>query len=265
MLTWDLMFNTAASFVTNTNLQHYSGEVSMSYFTQIFALMWLQFITPAVGLACLAALARGLRGKTNMGNFFVDLQRATFLVLLPLTFLFAVLYVLGGTPMTLEGPAIVTTLEGIQQTIARGPVAAFVAIKQLGTNGGGFFGPNSTHPFENVSFFTNLISLMAIILIPMACVWMFGHMTGKMKHAGVIFGVMLFLLIGKVSWALHFESQPTVAFTDLPIEQTVGNLEGKELRLGATTGPLWAALTAAGTKSPARAQAPAAATTACSA
>lgn len=242
-MTWDLIFNTAASFTTNTNLQHYSGEVSMSYFSQLFALMWLQFVTPAVGLACLAALARGLRGDAHMGNFFVDLQRATFLVLLPVAFLCAILYVLGGTPMTLQGSVLATTLEGIQQTIARGPVAAFVAIKQLGTNGGGFFGPNSTHPFENVSFFTNLISMIAILLIPMGCLWMFGRITGKMKHAGVIFGVMLFLLIGKVSWALYFESAPTAAFQGLPIEQTVGNLEGKELRLGATTGPLWAVLT----------------------
>jgi K+-transporting ATPase ATPase A chain len=242
-LTWDLIFNTTASFTTNTNLQHYSGEVSMSYFSQLFALMWLQFVSAATGLACLAALARGLAGKTDFGNFFTDLQRATFLVLLPLAALVAVLYVLGGMPMTLEGAVKTTTLEGLQQTIARGPVAAFVAIKQLGTNGGGFFGPNSTHPFENPTFFTNAVSMIALILLPMACVWMFGRITARMKDAVIVFAVMLVLLLGKAGWALYWESLPTAAFAGLPVEQTVGNLEGKEVRLGTSTGPLWAALT----------------------
>lgn len=134
-----LIFNTAASFTSNTNLQHYSGEVSLSYLSQLGALMWLQFVSAATGIAALAALARGLAGR-EMGNFFVDLQRASFLVLLPLAFVFACVLVIGGLPMTFDGAVVATTLEGIQQTIARGPVAAFVAIKQLGTNGGGFFG-----------------------------------------------------------------------------------------------------------------------------
>jgi len=242
-LTWHLIFNTAASFTTNTNLQHYSGEVHMSYFSQLFALMWLQFVSAGTGLACLTALARSLSGKTDFGNFFVDLQRATFLILLPLAVLVAALYVLGGMPMTFAGAAQATTLEGAAQTIARGPVAAFVAIKQLGTNGGGFFGPNSAHPFENPSFFTNAVSMLAIILLPMACVWMFGRITMRMKDAMVLFAVMLVLLLGKAGWALYWESEPTAAFAELPIEQTTGNLEGKELRLGAATGPLWAVLT----------------------
>lgn len=245
-LTWDLVFNTAASFTTNTNLQHYSGEVHMSYFSQIFALMWLQFVSAATGLACLAALARGLSGKGDgFGNFFIDLQRATFLVLLPLAFIVAVLFAFGGMPMTLHGAAQATTLEGALQTIARGPVAAFVAIKQLGTNGGGFFGPNSTHPFENPGMFTNVVSMVAVVIIPMACVWMFGRITGRMGHAAVVFGVMLVLILGKIGWSMSMESAPTRAFAGLPVEQTEGNLEGKELRLGAMTGPLWAALTTA--------------------
>jgi potassium-transporting ATPase potassium-binding subunit len=244
-LTWDLIFNTAASFTTNTNLQHYSGEVHMSYFSQLFALMWLQFVSAATGLACLAAVARGLSGKMDFGNFFIDLQRATFLVLLPLALLVAALYVLGGMPMTLGGSVQATTLEGALQTIARGPVAAFISIKQLGTNGGGFFGPNSTHPFENPTFFTNVVSMISILLLPMACVWMFGRITGRMKDAGMLFAVMLVLLLGKAGWAFYWESQPTAAFANLPIEQTTANLEGKELRLGAATGPLWAVLTTA--------------------
>lgn len=245
-LSWDLIFNIAASFTTNTNLQHYSGEVSLSYFSQLFALMWLQFVSAATGLACLVALARGLAGRTDFGGFLVDLQRATFFVLLPLAALVSVFYLLGGMPMTFDGAAVATTLEGATQTIARGPVAAFVAIKQIGTNGGGFFGPNSTHPFENPGALTNLVSLFAIVALPMACVWMFGRITGKIRHAAVVFGVMLALLAGKTVWALHFESAPTAAFADLPeVLSTTANLEGKELRLGATTGPLWAVLTTA--------------------
>ncbi len=241
-LTLDLIFNTTASFVTNTNLQHYSGEVSMSYFSQIFGLMWLQFVSAATGIACLAALARGLRGSTGMGNFFVDVQRAAFLVLLPLAVGMALILVVGGLPMTFGGAVEARTLEGVAQTIARGPVAAFVAIKQLGTNGGGFFGPNSTHPLENTGYLTNAASMIAILLVPMACVWMFGLITGRPKHAAVIFGVMLVLLVGKGTFATWAESAPSAAFADLPVAAS-GNLEGKELRLGTTTGPLWSVLT----------------------
>lgn len=237
-----LIFNTAASFTSNTNLQHYSGEVSLSYLSQLGGLMWLQFVSAATGIAALAALARGLAGR-NLGNFFIDVQRASFLVLLPIAFIFAILLVFGGVPMTFHGSAIATTLEGVQQTIARGPVAAFVAIKQIGTNGGGFFGPNSTHPLENPSFWANIIEMVAIILIPMACVWMFGRIIGRVRHATVIFAVMLAFILVKITGAVYFESAPTETFANLPIEQTVGNLEGKEMRFGATGGPLWSVLT----------------------
>lgn len=242
-LTLDLVFNTAASFTSNTNLQHYSGEASLSYLSQTAALMWLQFVSAATGIAVLTALARGLAGRAEMGNFFLDLQRATFLVLLPLAAIVAAGLVLGGVPMTLEAAAQVTTLEGVSQTIARGPVAAFVAIKQLGTNGGGFFGPNSTHPLENPGFWTNVLSSISILLVPMACVWMFGRIIGHMKHAAVVFAVMLVFLLAKIGVAVVLESDPTPAFANLPIEQTSGNLEGKELRFGGTAGPLWAVLT----------------------
>lgn len=239
----DCIFNTAASFTSNTNLQHYSGEVSMSYLSQLAALMWLQFVSPAVGLAALVAMARALAGKKLMGNFFLDLQRATFLVMLPMAVVVAILLVLGGLPMTLSGAAHATTLEGAEQIIARGPVAAFEAIKQIGTNGGGFFGPNSTHPFENPTFWTNILETVSIILLPMGCVWMFGRSIGRMRHAAVVFGVMLVFLLFKISGAAWFEQAPTEAFAQLPIAQNVGNLEGKELRFGASAGPLWAVLT----------------------
>jgi K+-transporting ATPase ATPase A chain len=241
----DLVFNTASSFTTNTNLQHYSGEVSMSYLTQIGALMWLQFVSAATGLAALAAIARGLAGRVQMGNFFRDVHRATFLVLLPLSAVAAVALLLMGMPMTFQGAAIAETLEGARQTIARGPVAAFVAIKQLGTNGGGFFGPNSTHPFENPSFWSNVLENVAILLVPMACVWMVGRLTGRLGHARVVFGVMLLLFASMVSFAaVHETTTPTAAFADLPVADE-GNLEGKELRTGATAGPLWGVSTTA--------------------
>ena len=237
-----LIFNTVASFTSNTNLQHYSGEVTMSYFSQLFGMMWLQFVSAATGIAALAALARGLAGKTGLGNFYSDLMRATFLILLPLATVGATILVLGGVAMTLDGAAVATTLEGTVQTIARGPVAAFVTIKQLGTNGGGFFGPNSTHPFENATFFTNIVECVFIILIPMASVWMFGRITGRMRHAAVVFAVMAALLVTKVSLGNYFESAPTAAFKGLPIESSA-NLEGKELRFGTPAGPTWGVLT----------------------
>jgi K+-transporting ATPase ATPase A chain len=163
--------------------------------------------------------------------------------LLPVALIVATLMVLGGMPMTLAGAARATTLEGAEQIIARGPVAAFLTIKQLGTNGGGFFGPNCTHPFEDPTFWTNALCMISIILIPMASVWMFGRIIGRMRHAAVVFGVMMAFLLVKVSGAVWFEQAPTQAFANLPIEQATGNLEGKELRFGSTTGPLWAVLT----------------------
>jgi potassium-transporting ATPase potassium-binding subunit len=239
-----LIFNTVSSFVTNTNLQHYSGEVFMSYFSQLFGLMWLQFISAATGIACLAALARGLAGKTMMGNFYRDFSTSTFLILLPLALFLALLLIAGGVPMTFDGAAVAKTLEGATQTIARGPVAAMVAIKQLGTNGGGYFGPNSAHPFENPSAFTNIAECMAIIIIPMASVWMFGFMTERKKDAAIIFAVMMSLLVIKVFIAMSLEHAPSTAFAGLPIA-SAPNLEGKELRFGPGTGALWAALTTA--------------------
>ena len=239
-----LIFNTVASFVTNTNLQHYSGEVSMSYFSQLFGLMWLQFVSAATGVSALAALARALGGKKTVGNYYSDLMRTTFFVLLPLALFVALLLVAGGVPMTMEGAAVAHTLEHATQTIARGPVAAMEAIKQLGTNGGGWFGPNSAHPFENPSFFTNILECISIVLIPMATVWMFGRITGRMRDAVVIFSVMMALLVFKAGAAVWFEGAPAIALSSLPVD-VVSNLEGKELRFGSGAGALWAAVTTA--------------------
>jgi K+-transporting ATPase ATPase A chain len=244
MLAPTIIFNTAASFLTNTNLQHYSGEVHLSYFSQLFFICWKQFVGPAIGLAALLAVIRGLRGDAHMGNFYVDLWRGVMYVLLPLSFVVAVLLVVGGVPMTLEGAAKVTTLEGGAQTIARGPVAAIVAIKQLGTNGGGFFGVNSCHPFENPNAWTNILENVCILLIPMACVVMFGRMLRQSGQARVVFAVMLLFLALFISWGIATDTmQPNPGLHGLPLDQSLGNLEGKELRFGPSAGPTWAAST----------------------
>ena len=244
-----VIFNTVCSFVTNTNLQHYSGEQHLSYFTQLGSIVWLMFVTPAAGLCVMLATLRGLRGDTDLGDFHVDLMRGLTSVLLPAALILAVALVGLGVPMTLGEAAKATTLDGPAtkletQTIARGPVAALVAIKQLGTNGGGFFGPNSTHPFENPSPWTNLLSIASIVLLPMSSIIMAGIMLRDRKHAAVIFGVMLALLVTGCVAAILAEVHPSAATAGLPV--AVGpNLEGKEVRFGAVASATWAAMTTA--------------------
>ena len=238
-----LAFHSAASFTSNTDLQHYSGEVSLSHLSQL-GLMWLQFVSAATGIAALAALARALSGQASVGNFYADVWRATTLVLLPLAVVWAIFLAVSGVPMTFQGAAVVNTLEGAQQTIARGPVAAFVAIKQLGTNGGGFYGSNCAHPLENPTWWSNLANHLAILLLPMASVWMFGRMTGRLRHAGVLLAVMAVMYVALGGLAVWLEQAPTAAFQGLPIAASA-NLEGKELRFGTPAGPLWAVTTTA--------------------
>ncbi len=244
MLAPTTIFNTAASFLTNTNLQHYSGEVHLSYFSQLFFICWKQFVTPAIGLAALLVIIRALRGDSDVGNFYVDLWRGVAYVFLPLSIIVGVLLLAGGVPMTLEGAAAVKTLAGGDQTIARGPVAAIVAIKQLGTNGGGFFGANSCHPLENPSFWTNIVECVSIILVPMACVFLFGNMLKAQRHATLLFGVMLLFLATFIIWGIATDTlQPNPGLHSLPLDQSNGNLEGKELRFGPSAGPTWSAIT----------------------
>jgi potassium-transporting ATPase potassium-binding subunit len=212
MLSPSTIFNTACSFLTNTNLQHYSGEVHLSYGSQLFAIMYKQFVTPAIGLAALVAVIRGLRGDAHMGNFYLDLWRGTVYVLLPLAVIVALLLMAGGTPMTFQGNEAVTTVEGTPQAIARGPVAAVVAVKQLGTNGGGFFGPNSAHPFENPTAWTSFVECVCILLLPMAGLVMFGVMLANMRHAAVLYGLSLVCLGTFTVWAIcHDTLKPNPA------------------------------------------------------
>jgi K+-transporting ATPase ATPase A chain len=201
----------------------------------------LDFTSPATAIAGLVAIARAIGGKP-VGNFWRDLARITVLILLPLAVVWAIALVILGSPMTFQGAVVAHTLEGGEQTIARGPVAAFASIKQLGTNGGGFFGPNSTHPFENPTFASNVVESIAILLIPMASVWMFGRVAGRLRHAAVLFGVMMALFLVMVGWGMYQESAPSTAVVDLPVE--IGpNLEGKELRVGDGMGAWWGVAT----------------------
>ena len=206
----------------------------MSYLSQLFALMWLQFVSAATGIAALAALARGLAGRKDLGNFFVDLQRATFLVLLPLALIVAIAAAAGRHADDARRLGQGGHAGRRRADDRRGPVAAFVAIKQLGTNGGGFFGPNSTHPFENPTFWTNVVSTMCIIVIPMACVWMFGRIVAP--HAPRGGGVRRDAgdAAGHRSAARSGSRRPRRRPSpSLPVEQSRRNLEGKELRFGA--------------------------------
>jgi potassium-transporting ATPase potassium-binding subunit len=239
-----VIFNTVCSFVTNTNLQHYSGEQHLSYFSQLGAIVWLQFVTPACGLAVMLAVVRGLRGDRELGDFYLDTIRSLWLVLLPVSIIVAGLLVATGVPMTLRGASPASTVERATQTIAVGPVAAEVAIKQLGTNGGGYFGPNSTHPLENPSPLSNLIEVVSIIVIPMASIVMFGRMIKDRAHAVVIFGVMMAMLVVGLLVAVYAENQPSAAASGLPVRPG-GNLEGKEVRLGPVASATWSAVTTA--------------------
>jgi K+-transporting ATPase ATPase A chain len=239
-----VIFNTVCSFVTNTNLQHYSGEQHLSYFSQLGAIVWLQFVTPACGLAAMLAVVRGLRGERELGDFYLDTIRSLVFVLVPLSVVVAVLLVATGAPMTLAGAVRASTVEPGAQPIAVGPVAAEVAIKQLGTNGGGFFGPNSTHPLENPSPWSNLIEVISIIIIPMSSIVMFGRLIKDRAHAAVIYGVMMALLLAGLVVAIAAEIQPSAAVAGLPVMKGA-NLEGKEVRLGAVASATWAAITTA--------------------
>ena len=244
-----LIFNTACSFVTNTNLQHYSGEQNLSYFGQLAAIVWLMFVTPAAGLCAMLATLRGLRGDEDLGDFYVDLMRGLVFTFLPCALILAVAMVGLGVPMTFEGSASAATVDAgatgmTTQAIARGPVAALVAIKQAGTNGGGFFGPNSAHPFENPSPWSNMLSIVSIVMLPMASIVMAGLMLRDMKHALVIYGVMLAFLACGATAAILAEAAPSAATRGLPVAPGP-NMEGKEARLGPVAAATWASMTSA--------------------
>jgi len=236
-----LAFNTISSFTTNTNLQHSSGETGLSYLSQMIAITFLQFVTAATGVAAGIAIIRALGGNRlkQLGNFYVDLTRASVRLFLPLALLVGTVLIWQGSPMTFEGAAKATTLEGREQTIARGVVAPEVAIKQLGTNGGGYFGPNSTHPYENPTPLSNLAETWSILVIPMAMVWTLGHMVRRRGLAVIVFATMLAIYLPMVAFGVAQEAGGNPAIAAMGVDQSAGSMEGKEVRFGAGLSALW--------------------------
>jgi K+-transporting ATPase ATPase A chain len=283
MLSPTTIFNSVISFMTNTNIQHYSGDVHFSNFSQIFFVILNQYVSAAVGLCALTAIIRCFRAEKAVGNFFVDMWRVIIYMFLPVAFVIGILFMQQGMPMTYQSSQQVSTLEPAamgtadngqakQQTIVVGPVAAVIPIKMLGTNGGGFYGMNSAHPMENPTAWTNFLTTFAMMFFPFSLVLMYGRMLNRMRHAWVIFSVMFIMMAGTIVWAINYDTlkpnpglagQPTsqafelpsatapggkVAVTiptvaGLPVDQHLGNLEGKELRFGTSAGATFAAIT----------------------
>jgi potassium-transporting ATPase potassium-binding subunit len=278
MLSPSTIFNTVISFMTNTNLQHYSGDQHLSNFSQIFFILPNMFLSAAVGVCALSAIIRLLRGQREIGNFFVDMWRVVVYMFVPIALVVGTIFIHEGMPMTYASDVPVTTLEPAamgtddhgqakQQTLILGPVAAVIPIKMLGTNGGGFYGMNSAHPYENPSALSNLVTTLAMMIFPFSLVLMYGRMLARVRHAVVIYAVMLSMMIGLIAWAVYWDTmQPNPAFTAhpaartwtlagtthsvtapavaaLPVDQHLGNLEGKEMRFGTSAGATFAAIT----------------------
>jgi K+-transporting ATPase ATPase A chain len=283
MLAPSTIFHSVASFMTNTDLQHYAGETHLSNFSQIFFGIFMLFASAAVGLSALAAVIRALRGDSSLGNFFVDMWRVLLYMFVPISFVIGLFFITQGTPMTFQTSCHVSTLEHAamgttdkgeakQQSIMVGPVAAFESIKMLGTNGGGFYGMNSAHPFENPTGLSNFFNTLAMMIFPFALVLMYGRMLGRFRHGMVIFMVMWVLMAATVVWTVYFDtlkSNPGLtgqavsrtyevpnskapggkqmvilpAVASLPVDQHQGNLEGKEMRFGTSAGATFDTLT----------------------
>jgi len=245
----DSSFNTAASFTTNTNWQGYSGESTMSYLTQMAGLAWHNFTSAAAGIAVALVLARGLTrppkadGSRGVGNFWVDLLRGILYVLLPLSIVFALLLIWQGVIQNFGSYVEVTTLEGAKQTIAMGPVASQEVIKQLGTNGGGFFNANSSHPFENPTPLSNFIAMWLIFAISAALTYTFGRMARDQKQGWALFAAMGVLFLAGVTVAYHYEAGGNPIMQGLAVDQGLGNMEGKEVRYGIANSTLFATVT----------------------
>jgi potassium-transporting ATPase potassium-binding subunit len=277
------IFNTVISFSTNTDIQHYSGDQSFSNFSQIFFCLPMFFLSAAIGFCALTAIIRAFRSDEHVGNFFQDMWRVVFYTFLPAVFVLSLVFLVQGMPMTYQSDYQVNTLEPAamgtdnnnqpkQQTIVIGPLAAFVPMKMLGTNGGGFFGMNSAHPFENPDAASNFFTTSSMMWFPMALVWMYGIMLRRRRHSLVIFSVMFVLLAGTILWSIYFDTlKPNPGLTahsqsrtfsipsatapggkreitlpavaGLPVDQHLGNLEGKELRFGTSAGSTFAAAT----------------------
>lgn len=241
----DLAFNTAISFLVNCNLQHYSGESGLTYFTQLFVITFLQFVSAATGIAMLVALFNGIKEKTtqNLGNFWNYFVKSITRILLPLSIIVAVILAFNGTPTSYDGKDSIVTLQGDSVQVSRGPAAGMIAIKQLGTNGGGWYGVNSAHPLENPNYITNAVETVSIIIIPIALVFALGFYLKRKKLANVIFAVMTTLFVLFCAINIYYETKGNPAIDKLGIAQTAGSMEGKEVRLGAAATALWSVAT----------------------
>jgi K+-transporting ATPase ATPase A chain len=240
----ELAFNTSISFVVNCNLQHYSGETGMSYLGQLF-LMFLQFVSAGTGMAAAAVVIIALKERTTdkLGNFYNLLVKSCVRVLLPLSVIVAILLVANGTPMTFDGKDSIISMQGDTVQVSTGPVAAFVAIKHIGTNGGGFYGANSAHPLENPNYFTNMVEMFAQMIIPMAMIFALGFYLKKRKLAWMIFGVMTlgFMLLAIPTIITELNGNPKLA--QMGIDVSSGAMEGKEVRFGTTASAFWSIAT----------------------
>ncbi|NML19582.1 potassium-transporting ATPase subunit KdpA [Pseudoflavitalea sp. G-6-1-2] len=241
----DLAFNTAISFLVNCNLQHYSGESGATYLTQTFVLMFLQFVSAATGIAALIGVFNGLKEKTttNLGNFWSIFTKTITRILLPLCFIMALILAFNGTPASYDAKDSIVTMQGDSVQVSRGPAAGFIAIKHLGTNGGGYFGANSTHPLENPNYLTNMTEVIAQVVIPVALIFALGFYINRKRFAYVIFGVMtvglLLLLIPTMNWEMN--GNPEIA--KMGIAQATGAMEGKEVRFGPAASAYWSIVT----------------------
>lgn len=239
-----LAFNTAVSFMTNTNLQHYSGESGLSYLSQMLGILFMMFAAPATALAACITLIKALARK-RIGNFFVDLTRAITRVLLPISIVVTIIMVAFGMPQTFESPVTAQTIEGEEQEIFRGPVASFLTIKELGNNGGGFFGINSSHPFENPNPITNLLQILLMLLLTTSLPFTYGKMVGNPKQGRILFTSMASIFLILLSGALFSEYQGNPVINQLPMQGNQASMEGKEVRFGVGQSTLYAMVTTA--------------------
>ncbi|WP_410881272.1 potassium-transporting ATPase subunit KdpA [Myroides sp. DW712] len=240
----DLAFNTIISFLVNCNLQHYAGETGVTYLTQLW-LMFLQFVSAATGMAAAVAVFEAFKHKTTtlLGNFYVYFVQSITRILLPISLVVAVILIFQGTPMTFKGKDTIITLEGQQLEVSRGPAAAFIAIKHLGTNGGGFFGTNSAHPFENPTYLTNMTEMVAQLMIPLAMIFAFGYYINRKRFSWMIFGVMTvgFLCLAVPNVLMEAKGNPNILA--MGIDTSLGAMEGKEVRIGAAASGFWSIVT----------------------
>lgn len=241
----DLSFNTAISFLVNCNLQHYSGETGVTYLTQLGVITFLQFVSAATGIAALIVVFNAMREKAmeGLGNFFDIFLKSLTRILIPVSLIIAVILVFNGTPASFDGKDTITTLQGDTVQVSRGPAAGMIAIKHLGTNGGGWFGVNSAHPLENPNYLTNMVEMIAQVLIPIALIFALGFYLNRRKMACVIFGVMTIGMLSFLIPTLIAETNGNPAISSMGIDQRGGSMEGKEVRFGSSASAYWSIVT----------------------